>query len=157
VGRQLEHPRRLPAVPRPVLRGEGGNGHARREPRRRAHPLRHRHRVPGAFASGTNHFAHAGAPADADRAATYAARYGALLDELPDRLGALVPPGADAGEVATAIADVVDLPPGRRPLRTHVDPSRDGSEVVSVVADRIRAEFFRRAGLEDLLTAGASR
>jgi NAD(P)-dependent dehydrogenase (short-subunit alcohol dehydrogenase family) len=82
---------------------------------------------------------------------------GALLDELPDRLGALVPPGADAGEVATAIADVVDLPPGRRPLRTHVDPSRDGSEVVSVVADRIRAEFFRRAGLEDLLTAVASR
>ena len=75
---------------------------------------------------------------------------GALLDELPDRLGALVPPGADAGAVATAIADVVDLPPGRRPLRTHVDPSRDGSEVVSVVADRIRAEFFRRAGLEDL-------
>jgi hypothetical protein len=50
----------------------------------------------------------------------------------------------------------VELPAGRRPLRTHVDPARDGSEVVSAVADRIRAEFFRRAGLDDLLTPGSS-
>ncbi|MFF7969914.1 short-chain dehydrogenase/reductase [Streptomyces sp. NPDC007905] len=48
------------------------------------------------------------------------------------------------------------LPAGRRPLHTHVDPSRDGSEVVSAAADRIRADFFRRAGLEDLLSAGSS-
>jgi NAD(P)-dependent dehydrogenase (short-subunit alcohol dehydrogenase family) len=112
--------------------------------------------VPGAFTSGTNHFAHAGVPGDRERAAAYDERYGALLGELPDRLAALVPAEADVADVARAIADVIDLPAGTRPLRTHVDPSRDGSEVVSAVADRIRAEFLRRAGLDDLLMPGAS-
>jgi NAD(P)-dependent dehydrogenase (short-subunit alcohol dehydrogenase family) len=112
--------------------------------------------VPGAFTSGTNHFAHAGAPADAARAAEYDDNYGRLMASLPDTLGALVPPGADAADVARAIAEVVDLPQGQRPLRVHVDPTRDGSEVVSAVADRIRVEFFRRAGLDDLLTPRAA-
>ncbi|OXY91760.1 SDR family NAD(P)-dependent oxidoreductase [Streptomyces diastatochromogenes] len=112
--------------------------------------------VPGAFTSGTNHFAHAGTPADTGRADAYDERYGTLLAGLDQRLGALVPSDADVAEVAEAVVRLVDLPAGRRPLRTHVDPSRDGSEVVSAVADRIRVDFFRRAGLEDLLTAGSS-
>ena len=112
--------------------------------------------VPGAFTSGTHHFAHAGTPADTGRAAAYDERYGTLLAGLDQRLGALVPPDADVAEVAEAVVRLVDLPAGRRPLRTHVDPSRDGSEVVSAVADRIRVDFFRRAGLEDLLTVGSS-
>ncbi|GGZ27282.1 hypothetical protein GCM10010365_54340 [Streptomyces poonensis] len=45
---------------------------------------------------------------------------------------------------------------GTRPLRTHIDPSRDGGEVVSAVADRVRADSFRRIGLDSLLTAGSS-
>ena len=112
--------------------------------------------VPGAFTSGTNHFAHAGSPADTGRDAEYDARYGTLREELSDRLAALIPPDADAADVARHVARVVDLPAGQRPFRVHVDPSRDGSEVVSAVADRIRVEFFRRAGLEDLLTSGSS-
>jgi hypothetical protein len=48
---------------------------------------------------------------------------------------------------------VGDAPAGERPFRTHIDPSRDGNEVVSAVADRIRVEFFRRLGLEELLSA----
>jgi NAD(P)-dependent dehydrogenase (short-subunit alcohol dehydrogenase family) len=113
--------------------------------------------VPGAFPSGTNHFAHAGRPADTDRAAAYDERYGALMAEVDDRLAGLFPPDAAPNEVAEEVRRVVGLPTGSRPLRTHVDPSRDGSEVVSAVADRIRAEFFRRIGLADLLTAGSSR
>ncbi|MEV0401397.1 SDR family NAD(P)-dependent oxidoreductase [Actinoallomurus sp. NPDC050550] len=113
--------------------------------------------VPGAFTSGTNHFTHAGAPADGERAAEYDEKYAALMEDVNARLAALIPPDADAREVADAIVHVVGLPAGTRPLRTHIDPSRDGSEVVSAVADRIRAEFFRRVGLEDLLTAGSSR
>ncbi|MEU6089512.1 SDR family oxidoreductase [Streptomyces sp. NPDC047085] len=112
--------------------------------------------VPGAFTSGTNHFAHAGTPADTDRAAAYDERYGTLLAGLDKRLAALIPPDADVAQVAETVVRLVDLPAGSRPLRTHVDPSRDGSEVVSAVADRVRADFFRRAGLEDLLTAGSS-
>jgi hypothetical protein len=45
---------------------------------------------------------------------------------------------------------------GARPLRTHTDPSRDGSEVASAVTDRLRADFFHRIGLDGLLTAGSS-
>ncbi|MEU8694576.1 SDR family NAD(P)-dependent oxidoreductase [Streptomyces sp. NPDC048665] len=112
--------------------------------------------VPGAFTSGTNHFLHAGTPADTGRANAYDERYGALLAGLDERLAALVPPDADVAEVARAVVRLVALPAGRRPLRTHVDPSRDGSEVVSAVADRVRADFFRRVGLDDLLTAGSS-
>jgi NAD(P)-dependent dehydrogenase (short-subunit alcohol dehydrogenase family) len=112
--------------------------------------------VPGAFTSGTNHFAHAGTPADTDRAAAYDERYGTLLAGLDKRLAALIPPDADVAQVAETVVRLVDLPAGSRPLRTHVDPSRDGSEVVSAVADRVRVDFFRRAGLEDLLTAGSS-
>ncbi|WP_316761454.1 SDR family NAD(P)-dependent oxidoreductase [Streptomyces herbicida] len=112
--------------------------------------------VPGAFTFGTHHFLHAGAPADTERAAAYQERYGALLAGLDERLAALIPPQADASQVADAVVHLVGLPAGTRPLRTHTDPSRDGSEVVSAVADRVRAEFFRRAGLDDLLTAGSS-
>jgi hypothetical protein len=34
----------------------------------------------------------------------------------------------------------------------HVDPADDGSQEVSVVADRVRAEFLNRIGLADLLS-----
>ena len=43
------------------------------------------------------------------------------------------------------------MPFGTRPFRTHVDPSADGAEIVNGVADLVRAEMFRRMGLEDLL------
>lgn len=109
--------------------------------------------LPGAFTTGTNHFANAGSPGDDGRSDAYAEHYGGLLAELPDRLGSLVPDDADPGEVATEIARVIDLPQGQRPFRTHIDPSRDGSEVVCTVGDRIRSEFFRRAGIADLLPA----
>jgi NAD(P)-dependent dehydrogenase (short-subunit alcohol dehydrogenase family) len=85
---------------------------------------------PGAFTSGTNHFLHAGTPDDAGVEAAYDAEYGDL------RAG---------------------LPAGQRPFRTHVDPSRDGSEVVSTVADRLRVEFYHRIGIDELLPAEASR
>ncbi|WP_018790366.1 SDR family NAD(P)-dependent oxidoreductase [Salinispora arenicola] len=113
--------------------------------------------VPGAFPGGTNHFAHAGGPADTARSAAYDQRYGNDIADLAPRLSALMPPDADVAEVARAVTGIVDQPGGTRPFRTHIDPSRDGSDVVSTVADRIRAEFLGRVGLADLLTPGSSR
>ncbi|WP_306207404.1 SDR family oxidoreductase [Actinoplanes sp. RD1] len=107
--------------------------------------------VPGAFTSGTNHFAHAGTPEDSAVEAAYDELYGELRAGIGDRLAALVPPGSEAQSVADEIVRVVGLPAGERPFRSHVDPSKDGSEVVSVVADRIRHEFYHRAGIADLL------
>ncbi|RKS72743.1 NADP-dependent 3-hydroxy acid dehydrogenase YdfG [Motilibacter peucedani] len=108
--------------------------------------------VPGAFPCGTNHFAHAGRPVDTEREAAYDEAYGELRRGLPARLASLVPSGSDVQSVADEIVRIVQLPRAERPFRTHVDPSRDSSEVVSVVADRIRHEFYHRAGIEDLLS-----
>jgi NAD(P)-dependent dehydrogenase (short-subunit alcohol dehydrogenase family) len=113
--------------------------------------------VPGAFTKGTNHFAHSGKPVDEARAAEYDnGPYAGVAKQALDGLAALEPADADAGEVAKAIAAVVDTEFGKRPFRVHIDPSQDGAEVDNGVADRVRTEMYRRIGLEDLLSpAGA--
>jgi NAD(P)-dependent dehydrogenase (short-subunit alcohol dehydrogenase family) len=65
-----------------------------------------------------------------------------------------------AAELIKFGIDTVIVVPGAYPSGTnhfaHVDPSRDGSEVVSAVSDRIRAEFYRRTGIAELLPGRAS-
>jgi hypothetical protein len=112
--------------------------------------------TPGAYPTGTNHFAHADTPADTARAADYEHAYGRLRRRIDDNLVGIFPVGHDASEVAAEITRVIDLPAGQRPLRTHVDPSHDGSEVVATVADRIRAEFYHRIDIAELLPEQAS-
>ena len=107
--------------------------------------------VPGAFTSGTNHFQNAGHPADTDVAKAYDAHYAGLPQQVGAALAKLEPADADVAEVARAIVAAVDAPYGRRPYRVHVDPSDDGSGIVSGVADRMRAQLLERAGLGDLL------
>ena len=109
--------------------------------------------VPGAFTRGTNHFPHAGHPADAARAELYLhGPYTDVPDKVLHGLAALEPADADASAVAEAIVRVVNAPFGRRPYRVHVDPAQDGAEIVAGVGDRVRAELLRRIGLEDLLS-----
>jgi NAD(P)-dependent dehydrogenase (short-subunit alcohol dehydrogenase family) len=108
--------------------------------------------VPGAFTKGTNHFVHSGAPADKARMAEYeTGPYAGVAEKALSGLAALEPPDADVADVAKAIVAIVDAPFGKRPFRTHVDPSQDGAEIVNGVADRVRSEMYRRIGLEDLL------
>jgi NAD(P)-dependent dehydrogenase (short-subunit alcohol dehydrogenase family) len=109
--------------------------------------------VPGAFTGGTNHFAHAGSPADKARVAKYeAGPYKGFADEVREGFASIVPADADVAAVANAIVKVVDTPFGKRPFRVHIDPTQDGAEVVNMVSDRVRAELLRRIGLGDLLT-----
>jgi NAD(P)-dependent dehydrogenase (short-subunit alcohol dehydrogenase family) len=112
--------------------------------------------VPGSFTTGTNHFAHAGHPADEAVAAAYEDRYAGLMDQVAAKLAELAPPDADPHTVAEAIVTVVDTPKGSRPFRVHIDPADDGAEAVSEVADQIRADFYRRVGLDDLLAPALS-
>lgn len=108
--------------------------------------------VPGAFTKGTNHFAHAGSPADKELGATYeSGPYAGVADQALKGLAALEPADADAGAVAVAIADLVNLPFGKRPYRVFIDPSQDGAEEVFRVGDRVRREMFQNIGLKDLL------
>ncbi|HUQ59981.1 SDR family oxidoreductase [Lentzea sp.] len=105
--------------------------------------------VPGAFTHGTNHFAHSGTPDDTEVASAYEELYPGLMDQVGARLAELEPEWADVGAVADAIVSAVDAE--KPPFRVHVDPSSDGAEVVNAVADRVRAEFLRRAELADLV------
>ncbi|WP_211259165.1 SDR family oxidoreductase [Dyella japonica] len=108
--------------------------------------------VPGAFTKGTNHFAHAGAPADVSVAKIYAEGPTRDFSEVAFKgLASLEPADADPEAVARAIVEVVDKPFGKRPFRVHIDPSEDGAEIVNGVADRVRAELLRRIGLDDIL------
>lgn len=108
--------------------------------------------VPGAFTRGTNHFPHAGLPADQARAAEYeTGPYAGFGKEVQEAFAAIVPPDADASLVADAIVKVVDAPFGKRPFRVHIDPTEDGANVGFTVLDRLRAEMLHRVGLGELL------
>lgn len=108
--------------------------------------------VPGAYTRGTNHFAHAGFPADGDRAKAYADAWPhGFSDRLSMALAETVPEGADPTEVAEAVARIVGTRPGKRPFRTVIDPSGDGSAVAYAVIDRVREQFLHRIGFADLM------
>jgi NAD(P)-dependent dehydrogenase (short-subunit alcohol dehydrogenase family) len=108
--------------------------------------------VPGAFTSGTNHFARSGRPADEARVAEYeAGPYAGFGEQVQKAFAAIVPPDADASAVADAIVDVVNTPFGRRPFRVHIDPTEDGADVGFKVLDRLRSEMLHRVGLADVL------
>jgi NAD(P)-dependent dehydrogenase (short-subunit alcohol dehydrogenase family) len=108
--------------------------------------------VPGAFTRGTNHFAHAGHPADEARAAEYeAGPYAGFAQQIQSAFSKIVPENADPGAVAGAIVSIVDTPFGERPFRVHIDPSEDGAAVAFAVIDRVRVEMLDRVGFSDLL------
>ncbi len=108
--------------------------------------------IPGAFTSGTNHFAHAGKAADDAISLAYESEYAGLMDDVSRKLADLVPEDADPAEVAREIVKAVDMPKGSRPFRIYVDPSDDGAEDVFRVGDRVRMWFYQRIGLTDLLS-----
>jgi NAD(P)-dependent dehydrogenase (short-subunit alcohol dehydrogenase family) len=114
--------------------------------------------VPGAFTSGTNHFAHAGSPEDKVCLKEYeSGPTASLAKEIMKGFELTEAADADVSEVAKAVVKVVDMPFGTRPFRVHIDPAQDGAEVVNGVADRVRAELLRNMKLADLLRPSSSR
>jgi NAD(P)-dependent dehydrogenase (short-subunit alcohol dehydrogenase family) len=112
--------------------------------------------VPGAL--GPGHYIRSGRPRDSFRAEEYADGPTADISEIALKgLADLSPTDPDPEGIATAIANVIQLPFGQRPLRIHLDPDDDGAAVVDGVADRARAELLRRIGLGDLLKPGVIR
>lgn len=108
--------------------------------------------VPGAFTSGTNHFANAGEPADKVVAQSYeAGPYAGFTTRVREAFDAIVPADADPETVARAVVAIVDTAHGQRPFRVHIDPSQDGADVGFAVQDRMKAEMLHRTGLSELL------
>ena len=143
------HARRHAALPGAVLRRQGGDGCPRGvqyagELARWG--IETSIIVPGAFTKGTNHFAHAGTPADAARVAEYeAGPYAGFGDKVLKALAALEPADADPSAVADAIVKVVGHPlrqasvpgprrsvAGRRRCRLH----RAGQDAFGDAASR---------------------
>ena len=114
--------------------------------------------VPGAFTSGTNHFAHAGSPEDKARLKEYElGPTASLAKEIMKGFELTAAPDADVLDVAKAIMKIVDMPFGTRPFRVHIDPAQDGAEIVNGVADRVRAELLRNMQLADLLRPSSTK
>ncbi|MGY8707392.1 SDR family oxidoreductase [Bradyrhizobium sp. 18BD] len=106
--------------------------------------------VPSAL--GPGHYIRSGRPLDTIRAEEYADGPTADLSEIVlAGLAELPSKDRTPQDVAAAIADIVDMPFGQRPLRVHVGPDDDGAAAVDAVADSVRAELLRRIGLEDIL------
>jgi NAD(P)-dependent dehydrogenase (short-subunit alcohol dehydrogenase family) len=109
--------------------------------------------VPGAFTKGTNHFAHAGRPADERCAAEYeTGPYKGFGEQVQKAFAAIVPDDAEPSGVSDAIVAIINAPFGKRPFRVCYDPTEDGANVGFAVLDRLRAEMLHRIGLSDLLT-----
>jgi len=112
--------------------------------------------VPGAFTSGTNHFANAGHPENAAIADAYTAAWpDGFADRIQDALAGTVPDDADPNAVGRAVVDIVAAPAGKRPLRVHVDPASDGAAVTFAVMDRVREQFLDRIGFPELMHPAA--
>lgn len=110
--------------------------------------------VPGAFSTGTNHFATAGQPEDKKVLEEYRAvgsPYHGVEQAMGEGWAAFEPPTADVAVVADEIARVVDSHHGSRPRKIHIDPAQDGAEIVSGVRQRLRTDTLHRAGFAHLL------
>ncbi|AHL34707.1 Short chain oxidoreductase [Pseudomonas brassicacearum] len=109
--------------------------------------------MPGAFTSGTEHFADAQVPAyqaiehQYGELATRMASLGEKLDAIDRANGGAL----DVSAVGEAAAAVLAMPRGQRPLRVTVDGQHKGTETVDAVYYQKQAEFLRQMGLDDMI------
>jgi len=108
--------------------------------------------VPGAFTSGTEHFAHANLPeyhAVEQQYGKLPGRVATLGDKL-DAIDAANGGPLDVMDVGRAAAEVVAMARGQRPSRAVIDGQRKGTEDVDAVYHGKQVAFLRQMGLEDL-------
>jgi hypothetical protein len=103
----------------------------------------HRDHDRGSGALGPSHYVRSGRPHDTIRAEQYADGPTADISEIAlNALAQLSPRDPDPAVVASAIAKVVEMPSGQRPLRILFDPDEDGAAVVDAVVDRTPRNCF---------------
>ncbi len=110
--------------------------------------------VPGAFTSGTDHFAHAHAPANASVVAQYG-DISKIIENLGSRLEAIdaAHGGApDVSAVGEAVRRALDLPHGERPGRIVVDPQHKGVDDLDALYRVKQTAFFEQLGVADLMS-----
>lgn len=108
--------------------------------------------VPGAFTTGTEHIAHAPAPAYETIAARYAdlpSRMETLKDR-PNAIDAAHGGGLRVEDVGRAACQVAAMPRGARPSRFTVDGQRRGTEAIDALCHAKQSAFLDLLGLADL-------
>lgn len=108
--------------------------------------------VPGAFTTGTEHFAHAEAPAYAAIVEQYGAipaRMAGLGDKL-DAVDQANGGGLSVDDVGRAACQVIAMPHGQRPSRITIDGQRKDTEAIDAVYHEKQAAFLGQLGLADL-------
>lgn len=106
---------------------------------------------PGVYATRFFERATASPPADPDRAAGY----GKLL-RVSQEMAGRRPPAGDPSEVSDAIADLVEMPAGTRPLRTTVGWGAQRADPVNASAAELEHAVLERAGMLDVTTLSAT-
>lgn len=107
---------------------------------------------PGAYPTKMNLPENVVHGADEMRLATYGELAGipaAMQEAMSSALDGAVAP--DPGEVAMAIADLVELPAGTRPLRTVVGADAAPAEPINAAADAVHQRIFVEFGLAHML------
>ena len=107
---------------------------------------------PGGF--GTNFLENVAFAGDAERIASYGE-----LAEVPAQFwggmeGMLASDNApNPQDVADAIAEVIEMPTGQRPLRVVVDPMMggDGPKAINQMTDQIQAQIFSAMGMGEMV------
>lgn len=107
---------------------------------------------PGVFTKGTNHFTDAASPAFANIAKEYEdGPTKGMSEDTMTGTASLPPPDADPSMVADTLAELADIPRGKKPFRMFPDPVKDGGDVGALVVDNNKVNFYRRMGIEKYL------
>lgn len=108
--------------------------------------------VPGAFTSGTEHFAHANEPEYSAIEQQYGDLPGraATLGERLSAIDAANGGALDVAAVGLVAVEVVAMPRGQRPSRVVVDGQQKGTEDIDAVYHEKQVAFLQRMGLRDL-------
>ena len=102
---------------------------------------------PGVYATGFFEAAEARRPADAHRAGGYGDLYELSLDMASRR-----PPAGDPAEVAEALAELIEMPAGTRPLRTTVGWAAQRADRLNETALELHRTVFEQTGMSDVVT-----
>jgi NAD(P)-dependent dehydrogenase (short-subunit alcohol dehydrogenase family) len=105
---------------------------------------------PGVYATRFSERAGANRPANGDRAEGY----GELVRASQSMAGRR-PPAGDPSEVADAIAGLVELPAGTRPLRTTVGWGAQRADPLNASAAELQRSVLDRAGMLNVATLAA--
>ncbi|KAM0265169.1 hypothetical protein ACHAQJ_000322 [Trichoderma viride] len=107
---------------------------------------------PGVFTTGTNHFTDAAHPELANIVVEYEdGPTKGMGQDVMTGMASVIPPDADPSIVADALAELSDIPRGKKPFRMFPDPVADGGDVGALIVDNNKVNIYRRFGLEKYL------